>query len=108
MNQNVKTTIRWIDDEGNVVGAYRETEINLPSWGKALFLRNEIDDFLKTLLKRRNATDLTKANLTSVIMKALQTDSIIQIKSTTKGSRISLRDKALDNYLEKHMNGVTL
>ena len=50
MIQTVRTIIRWNDEDGCILGAIRESEIDLPKWGKRQFLRNEICRFITTLI----------------------------------------------------------
>lgn len=101
MLQSVKTTIRWQDEDGNVLGACRTQQIDLPKWGKKAFMRNEIAEFLSMLLDASQKVESNPSKFAGYAFKALNRDSIIQIKSRTNGSYINLRDKEVSRFIKE-------
>lgn len=100
MIQPVKVTVRWHDINGDVVGACKEVEVDLPAWGKWGFMRKEIAKLLNDLehsLESQSTNSV--AALRDYILDAFNLDSIIQIKCRTKGSYLNLKDDKLREFL---------
>jgi hypothetical protein len=102
MNQTVKTTIRWQDEDGNVLGAIREREINLPKWGKRDPMRKEIITFLTDLKESASRTTERPESFADYAFKAFRTGKVIQVKSKTNGSFINLKGSELSRFMESN------
>lgn len=100
MNQIVKTTIRWKDDDGYVLGAIYERNLSLPKWGKKALMRDEIVLCINDLLRLASEVSFPPQNFAGHAYKAFKIGNIIQIKSKTDGSFINLRDWELSHFLE--------
>lgn len=99
MIQTVKTIIRWQDDDGCVLGAIRESQIELPKWGKRQFLRTEVSRFITSLIWDNHTTTKQPKRFREFAMCAFSPDRIIQIKARTKGSFINLKDDELRQFI---------
>lgn len=100
MIQPVKVTVRWHDINGDIVGASKEVNVDLPKWGKWGFMRKEISKLLSGLessMKDKSSESVTA--LRDYIMDAFSLDSIVQIKCRTKGSYLNLKDEKLREFL---------
>lgn len=100
MIQTVKTTIRWQDKEGCILGAVRENEIDLPQWGKAQFLRQEIQSFIEQL--KNDSKKVEKVNcFKSFAMFAFSPERIVKAscKVVGKQSYVSLKDNNLKRFI---------
>lgn len=102
MIQNVKTTIRWQDSDGNVLGAVFSKDMDLPSWGKKKFMRDEIVSCIKNIIASAANTPKQPKNFEGYAFNAFRTGKIIQIKSKTVGSYINLRDNDLSHFMETY------
>lgn len=100
MIQNVKTVIKWKDEDGCVLGAIRENDIELPKWGKKQFLRDEISRFITNLLWDANKVKSPK-RFKDYAIGSFQVERIVHIKSRTNGSYISLKDEELSSFLTR-------
>lgn len=99
MIQTVRTIIRWNDEDGCILGAIRESEIDLPKWGKRQFLRNEICRFITTLIWDNHTVNKQPKRFRDFALSAFHPDRIIQIKARTKGSFINLKDDELKQFI---------
>lgn len=99
MIQTVKTIIRWRDEDGCVLGAVRESEINLPKWGKRHFLRQEINRAIANLRWECSQTGNPRV-FRDYAIKSFSPSQIILIKSRTKGSFVSFKDESLKRFME--------
>ena len=99
MIQTVKTIIRWRDEDGCVLGAIRESEINLPKQGKRHFLRNEVCLFITTLIYENHSVTKQPKRFKDFALSAFNPDRIIQIKARTKGSFLNLKDDELKQFI---------
>lgn len=97
MKQSVKTTIRWKDNEGNVLGAFRETQLDLPAWGKLRFLRDEARSFIKELLTEAKSDN--PRSFADYAFNALRNDRIFWIKSKTDGSVLTIKGDDVASFL---------
>lgn len=97
MKQLVKTTIRWKDNEGNVLGAFRETQLELPDWGKLRFLRDEARSFIKELLTEAKSDN--PRSFSDYAFNALKHDSIFWIKSKTNGSVLTVKGDDITSFI---------
>lgn len=101
--QLVKVTIRWTDLNGDVVGAAKEIETDLPKWGKWEPMRklatNMLDDLLRSLEVHSNTSATA---LRDYILDAFNLDSIIKITCRTSGSHFTLKDKPLKDFIERY------
>ena len=100
MIQPVKVTVRWHDINGDIVGASKEVNVDLPRWGKWGSMRKEISKLLSDLernLERKSSESV--AALRDYILDAFNLDSIVQIKCRTKGSYLNLKDDKLKEFL---------
>lgn len=102
MIQTVRTIIRWSDEDGCVLGAIRESEIDLPKWGKRHFLRNEICRFITTLIWDAHNTPKQPTRFKDYAYSAFSPDRIIQIKARTKGSFLNLKDESLRQFISQN------
>lgn len=100
MIQKVKTTIRWQDSDGNVLGSIWEKNIDLPKWGKKALMRDEIVWCIHDLIKSASKTPKQPNNFAGYAYNAFKTGKIIQIKSRTDGSYINLKDETLSQFME--------
>ena len=98
MKQNVKTTIRWRDSEGNVLGAFRETMIELPGWGKLAFLRKEAREFIDTLLSESKSNN--PKTFADYAFNELDSDRIFWIKSKTLGSCLTIKGNDVSAFIK--------
>lgn len=99
MIQTVRTIIRWRDEDGCVLGAVRESEINLPKWGKRHFLRNEVCRFITTLICENQSVTKQPKRFKDFAMSAFNPNRIIQIKARTNGSSLNLKDDELKQFI---------
>lgn len=99
MLQTVKTVIKWQDEDGCVLGAIREQEIDLPKWGKRHFLRQEINRAIVNLCWECSQTGDPKG-FRGYAIKSFSPSQIILIKSRTKGSFVSFKDESLKRFIE--------
>ena len=99
MLQTVKTIIRWQDDDGCVLGAIRESQIELPRWGKRQFLRDEVSRFITSLIWDNHTTTKQPKRFKEFALSAFNPDRIIQIKARTKGSFLNLKDDELKRFI---------
>jgi 5-formaminoimidazole-4-carboxamide-1-beta-D-ribofuranosyl 5'-monophosphate synthetase len=100
MIQNVKTVIKWQDEDGCVLGALRENDIELPKWGKKQFLRDEISRFITNLLWDANKIETPK-HFKDYAIDSFKVERIVHIKSRTKGSYVSLKGSELSSFLTR-------
>jgi hypothetical protein len=96
----VKTVIRWHDPDGQIVGYLRETEMELPKWGKKKHLRSDINSVIHELQTSKNKQRRAAKSLSDFIIKAFDLNNIVQIKSTTQGSRIDLKGEEAVQYVK--------
>lgn len=95
----VKTVIRWHDPDGQIVGYLRETEMELPKWGKKKHLRSDINSVIHELTSK-SMQCRTLNSLSDFIIKAFSLSNIVQIKSSTQGSRIDLKGDEVVQYVK--------
>lgn len=101
--QLVKVTIRWTDLNGDVVGAAKEIETDLPKWGKWEPMRKLAQNMLDDLLRSLEAHSKTSVvALRDYILDAFSLDSIINITCRTRGSHFTLKDKPLKDFIERY------
>lgn len=101
MIKTVKTTIRWTDKDGNVLGAVRENDIDLPSWGKAHFLRQEISSVIEAL--KQDSQKVGKLDcFKAFAMFAFCPERIIKAQCRVVGTQsyVSLKDAQLKQFIE--------
>lgn len=103
MIQTVKTTIRWQDSDGNVLGAIREQQLDLPRWGKKEPMRREILDFIAELERSASSIQEQPKSFAGYAFKAFETSRIIQIKSKTEKSYINMRGEYLSRFLQERV-----
>lgn len=103
--QSVKTTVRWHSPQGNVLGALWEREIAMPrGYGKKRFLRVEAEEFVRSLLCDKADAELTApTTYEQFAYLQLSLDSIVQIKSVTRGSRLDLKGDKLSLFIETRL-----
>lgn len=100
MIQRVKVTIRWSDLNGDIVGAVKEVDVDLPAWGKWGKMRQQIMGLLDELnVELETRSTASVAALRDYILDAFGLDKIIQIKCRTKGSYLNLKDEKLREFL---------
>lgn len=99
MVQIIKTNIRWRTARGDIVGAYSETSIELPKWGKKCFMRAEIDKLIRELQEQKSKRITPPRSFYWFVIDEFSLDSICSIKSRTKGSFINLKDECLKQYI---------
>lgn len=102
MVQTVRVTVRWKEPDGNVLGAVRERELNLPGWGKKGPMRREITNFVNSLINESKAYPEQPQNFAGYAFKAFRTGNIIQIKAKTIGSFINLKGNELESFLKEN------
>jgi hypothetical protein len=100
--QIVKTTIRWQDNDGNILGAVREKQIELPQWGKKRPMREEIRSFIADLESSAASAPEQPNNFAGYAFKAFSKDNIVSIKSKTARSFIHLKGDELHNFLKEN------
>ena len=98
MMQNVKTTIRWRDSEGNTLGAFREVMLELPDWGKLKYLREEARSFINLLLSERKSKE--PKTFADYAFNALSSDKIFWIKSKTNGSCLTVKGNDVATFIK--------
>lgn len=100
MIQRVKVTIRWSDLNGDIVGAVKEVDVDLPAWGKWGKMRQQIMGLLDELnVELETRSTASVAALRDYILDAFGLDKIVQIKCRTKGSYLNLKDEKLREFL---------
>lgn len=99
MIQRVKTVIKWQDSDGCILGAIREQDIDLPSWGKRQFLRDEINRFIVSLCWDNHQIGKPE-RFKEYALKAFKPSQIVSVKSRTKGSFVSFKDESLRHFME--------
>lgn len=102
VTQNVKTTIRWTDSEGNNLGAYRVSEIELPKWGKKCRMRCEIIDFINDLFQS-SQDNVELKTYSNFVLNAFSPKKINTIICVTDGSRIKLTNDELSKFLKENL-----
>lgn len=113
MIQRVKVTIRWSDLNGDIVGAVKEVDVDLPAWGKWGKMRQQIMGLLDELnMELDTRSTASVAALRDYILDAFGLDKIVQIKCRTKGSYLNLKDEKLKEFISlykelKHENNET-
>lgn len=101
----VKTTVRWRDCEGNILGAVRENDMELPHWGKKRFMRNEIIDFIRTIADEASdrVRKRQRKSFSDYALNSFRVGGIVQIKSKAKNSFINLMDSELSEFINNRV-----